>query len=116
MTYDRYKNSDNPEWTEADFRRAKPTVDVVPKSMLDLLVRSKGRPVKDPVLHKQAVSLRLDREVIAYFKVDGRGWQTRLNQFLLSQIQSADAQAENELMKAMAAQSSHLATAQGVAD
>jgi uncharacterized protein (DUF4415 family) len=30
----------------------------------------------------QAVSLRLDPDVIAYFKVGGPGWQTRINERL----------------------------------
>ncbi|MES1156732.1 MAG: BrnA antitoxin family protein [Alphaproteobacteria bacterium] len=36
-----------------------------------------GRPpLDDP---KQAVSLRLDREVVEHFKKDGPGWQSRIN-------------------------------------
>ena len=31
---------------------------------------------------KQAVSLRLDPDVIAYFKAGGPGWQTRINEHL----------------------------------
>ena len=31
---------------------------------------------------KQAVSLRLDPDVIAYFKAGGPGWQTRINERL----------------------------------
>lgn len=39
-----------------------------------------GRPrMPDP---KQAVSLRLDPQVVAWFKRDGRGWQTRMNDAL----------------------------------
>ena len=54
--------SDIPEWTEEMFRNA---------------VRGKlYRPVK------QAVSLRLDADVIAWLKKDGQGYQTRVNQML----------------------------------
>jgi uncharacterized protein (DUF4415 family) len=43
------------------------------------LVR-RGRPKSENP--KQAVSLRLDPEVIAWFKRSGEGWQTRINEAL----------------------------------
>ncbi|HEX4694506.1 BrnA antitoxin family protein [Sphingomonas sp.] len=43
------------------------------------LVR-RGRPKSDNP--KQPVSLRLDREVIDWFKRGGEGWQTRINEEL----------------------------------
>ena len=45
-----------------------------------LKIVRRGRPAL--AKPKQAVSLRLDAEVIAYFKADGPGWQTRINQRL----------------------------------
>lgn len=45
----------------------------------DKLIRP-GRP-KSP-LRKQAVSLRLDPEVLSYFRKKGPGWQSRINQAL----------------------------------
>jgi uncharacterized protein (DUF4415 family) len=54
--------SDIPEWTEEMWKRA---------------VRGKFyRPVK------RAVSLRLDADVIAWLKKDGKGYQTRANRVL----------------------------------
>ncbi len=44
----------------------------------DKVIR-KGRP---PGSTKRAVSLRLDEEVIAYFRESGPGWQTRMNDML----------------------------------
>jgi uncharacterized protein (DUF4415 family) len=42
----------------------------------------RGRPaLAQP---KQAVSLRLDPDVIAYFKAGGPGWQTRINERLVA--------------------------------
>jgi uncharacterized protein (DUF4415 family) len=39
--------------------------------------RPAGRPKKaDP---KEAVSIRLDPEVVAHFRASGRGWQSRIN-------------------------------------
>ena len=58
--------SDIPEWTEEMWKRA---------------VRGKFyRPVK------KAVSLRLDADVIAWLKKDGKGYQTRANRVLPSQV------------------------------
>jgi uncharacterized protein (DUF4415 family) len=39
-----------------------------------------GRPRSEQT--KQAISLRLDPEVIAFFKAAGAGWQTRINEAL----------------------------------
>jgi len=40
----------------------------------------RGRPFSaNP---KLSVTLRLDREVVAYFKSGGKGWQTRINEVL----------------------------------
>ncbi len=35
---------------------------------------------------KTSVNIRLSNEVIQYFKKDGKGWQTRMNNFLLEKI------------------------------
>jgi len=63
--------SDNPEWTEADFAKAKPFDEVFPD-----LRRGRG-PNKAPT--KAQVTLRLNQSVLEYFKKEGRGWQTRIN-------------------------------------
>lgn len=51
-------------------------------------VRRRGErgPQKAPT--KEQVSLRLSPEVIAYFKADGSGWQTRLDQALKEYVQA----------------------------
>ena len=43
------------------------------------LVR-RGRPVQD--VTKTPIKLRLDPDIIATFKAQGRGWQTRMNDAL----------------------------------
>ncbi|HEV2646134.1 MAG TPA: BrnA antitoxin family protein [Acidobacteriaceae bacterium] len=58
--------SDIPEWTDEMFKRAVRGRDVM----------KYWRPVK------QAVSLRLDADVLAWLKKDGQGYQTRANQML----------------------------------
>ena len=42
--------------------------------------KRRGRPPSDNP--KKQITLRLDAEIIAHFKAQGRGWQTRLNQAL----------------------------------
>jgi uncharacterized protein (DUF4415 family) len=42
--------------------------------------KSAGRPKK--AAPKEAVSIRLDRDVLAYFRAGGRGWQSRINEAL----------------------------------
>jgi len=41
------------------------------------LIRHGGRPKK--VAPKKAVSLRLDPDVVAHFREEGPGWQSRIN-------------------------------------
>lgn len=43
------------------------------------LVR-RGRPPKDAP--KEPVNLRLDPDVLAYFRATGKGWQSRINEIL----------------------------------
>lgn len=66
---------DNPEWTEEDFRNAKPFAEVFP-DLAETLRRSRG-PQTAPI--KQLVSLRLDRDVLERFRASGPGWQSRMN-------------------------------------
>ena len=69
---------DAPEWTEADWARARPASEVVPHIVAEYR-RTRGRQ-KAPV--KEKVTLRLDADVLAHFRRDGKGWQTRLNDVL----------------------------------
>jgi uncharacterized protein (DUF4415 family) len=41
------------------------------------LIRRGGRPKK--LAPKEAVNIRLDRDVVAHFREDGPGWQSRIN-------------------------------------
>src|SRR4051794_24508843 len=63
--------SDNPEWTEADFAKARPFDEVFPN-----LRRGRG-PNRAPT--KKQVTLRLNPMVLQYFKQQGPGWQSRIN-------------------------------------
>jgi uncharacterized protein (DUF4415 family) len=46
------------------------------------LGRRRGRPPKAEGERKEAVSLRLSPDVLAYFRAGGEGWQTRINEAL----------------------------------
>lgn len=74
---------DNPEWTDADFARARPASEVLPTEVFAGLLAMKrppGRPrVEQP---KVFTGIRLDADVLAGFKADGKGWQTRINEAL----------------------------------
>ena len=71
---------DNPEWTEADFRRARSPEEALPPEVLAAFPRTAARlrgPQKAPT--KRQVTLRLDPEVLSHFQSEGPGWQSRIN-------------------------------------
>jgi len=72
-------DEDNPEWTDEDFKRAVPARLLFPEWVADWEKRHRGDrgPQKAPV--KEAISLRVDKDVLAKFKATGSGWQTRMN-------------------------------------
>lgn len=77
---------DNPEWTEEDFAMAKGP-ETLPPEVLALFpktVARLGRPPKENP--KQAVNLRLDPDVLAFFKASGPGWQSRINAALREKL------------------------------
>ena len=84
---------ENPEWTEADFRRARPAADVLPElfgpEVAARMLRKPGRPKADAV--KVPVTMRLDGDVLEHFKSTGRGWQTRINETLRAGMKRAKA-------------------------
>lgn len=79
-------DDDNPEWTEADFARARPAKELLPPRLYEALTRRRG-PQKAPT--KVAVSVRLSPDVLAYFKATGPGWQTRIDHILKQAIATA---------------------------
>lgn len=70
---------ENPEWTAEDFAKARPAGEVLPPEVVAAFGRKRGRPAGSD---KEQVSLRLDKAVIAKFKADGPGWQSRMNEAL----------------------------------
>jgi uncharacterized protein (DUF4415 family) len=82
-------DAENPEWTEEDFRRSRPALEVLPKEVVLAIRRYRGQrgPQKSPT--KELISLRVDREVVAAFRATGRGWQTRANEALRAYAKKA---------------------------
>ena len=70
----------NPEWTEADFARARPAAEALPSEVMAAFKKKAGRPRAE--VAKVPVSLRLDPDILAAFKATGAGWQTRINDAL----------------------------------
>ena len=72
------KDPDAPEWTEEDWARAKPAIEVHPE-LVEWSLRRRGKQ-KAPT--KELISIRLDSDITDYFRAGGPGWQTRLNDTL----------------------------------
>ena len=75
-------DDENPEWTEEDFARAKGP-ESLPPALLTAFPKTKARLGGRPAgSDKQAVSIRLDKDVLDKFRATGPGWQTRINEAL----------------------------------
>jgi len=75
---------DNPFWTEADFRRARPAREVLVeqfgRAKAKKMLRPRGRPKTGAA--RTSISLRLPAEILARWKATGPGWQTRMVEVL----------------------------------
>jgi uncharacterized protein (DUF4415 family) len=71
---------ENPEWSRADFAKAKRVWDIPALAHLSKRKPGERGPQKTPT--KQQVTLRLDREVLQRFRSTGAGWQGRINEAL----------------------------------
>jgi uncharacterized protein (DUF4415 family) len=74
---------DSPEWTAADFARAKRPSEILPADLVEVIAKRKPGergPQKAPT--KELISIRLDKDVLEHFRNTGRGWQVRVNEFL----------------------------------
>src|SRR5688572_15001271 len=75
-------DADNPEWTERDFRRARPASQVVPKEVVAAIRRYRGQRGSQRRPTKELISLRIDRDVAAAYRATGPGWQAKANEAL----------------------------------
>jgi uncharacterized protein (DUF4415 family) len=77
-------DDDNPQWTAQDFAAARPALDVIGEAFgtaaAEGLKRGRGRPPK--VARKVNQTLRLDPDVLEAYRMEGNGWQTRINDVL----------------------------------
>jgi uncharacterized protein (DUF4415 family) len=78
--FEKRVGDDIPEATDEDFARARPLSDF--PQLREALERARGQrgPQKSPT--KERVALRLDQNILDYFRHDGPGWQTRINDAL----------------------------------
>jgi len=72
-------DDDNPEWTEADFARAR-RGDAIPAHIRAAFPKTKGGRPRGS--NKEQVSLRIDKDVLERFRAGGPGWQSRINEAL----------------------------------
>lgn len=68
--------SDNPTISKEDMAKAKPFKEALPE-LYESIQRSRGRPKVDNP--KEAVTLRLDPDVVAKFKANGKNWRANMN-------------------------------------
>lgn len=69
--------SDTPELTAADIAEARPFAEAFPELAAKM---RRGRPAK--IDRKVSTTIRLSPEVIAHFKAEGKGWQSRIDDAL----------------------------------
>ncbi len=73
-------DDDNPEWTTADFARARPITDFPDlAAAFPNGAKLRGRPKGSTTSDKSLVSLRIDNDVLERFRAAGPGWQSRVN-------------------------------------
>jgi uncharacterized protein (DUF4415 family) len=75
-------DDDNPEWSEEDFAKAK-RGEALPDWVKKAFPRTRG-PQKAPT--KQAISIRLDADLVERLRATGKGWQVRVNEILRREL------------------------------
>ena len=71
-------DEENPEWTAADFKRAKRISELPPE--LQEKLRGVRGPQKAPT--KERITIRLSRDIVERFRASGPGWQVRVDDAL----------------------------------
>ena len=90
-------DEENPEWTEEDFRTARPLLEVLPKEVVDAIRRYRGQRGPQKAPKKELISLRVDRDVVEAYRASGRGWQTRANDALRAYAKKAGLMAAGKM-------------------
>jgi uncharacterized protein (DUF4415 family) len=71
------------ELSQDDIKQFKPSSEVLPSEHFKTLTK-RGRPRK--AQPKISTIVRLDPEVLEYFRATGKGWQTHLNEVLREHV------------------------------
>ena len=75
------------ELTLEEMLSLRPAAEVLPPELLAILPKRRpGERGKGQKEAKEAVTLRLDPEVLRHFRASGPGWQSRINQVLKEAI------------------------------
>ncbi|WP_082081715.1 BrnA antitoxin family protein [Bradyrhizobium sp. LTSP857] len=77
---------ENPEWSAADFARAKSPEEVLSPDVLAVFGKKRG-PQRAP--KKVPVSIRLSKVVVTHFKEMGPGWQSKIDTTLKNIVMRA---------------------------
>ena len=86
------RDPDAPELDEEWFRRARPASEVVPH-IVERWRRTRGKQ-KAPT--KEAISIRLDSDILVYYRATGKGWQSRINETLRKYVTGSEESREEE--------------------
>ncbi len=74
------------ELTAEDFKHMRPAKEVLPPELYAMMVehgkKRKGERGKQKTPTKEQITLRLDADVLGYFRGSGAGWQARINDVL----------------------------------
>ena len=75
------------ELTTKDIRAMRPAAEILPKKLLAVLPkRKRGERGLQKKPKKISITQRYSPEVVAYFKSTGEGWQTRIDNILVSYV------------------------------
>ena len=96
MASRRKADADNPEWTRADFAKAKAPEDVLPADVLSKFGKHRGQQ-KAP--KKVPVSIRLSPIVVTHFRDQGPGWQARIDAVLTKIVEKEKRPSPSRLRK-----------------
>ncbi|MBK9028765.1 MAG: BrnA antitoxin family protein [Propionivibrio sp.] len=71
------------DWTRLESKNAQPvTAEDHPEASVRHIVRGIVRRGLQPLPPKSSISLRIDQDVLEWFKAQGAGYQTRINSVL----------------------------------
>ena len=76
-------DSDNPEWTDADFKRAVRFSDL-PRAMQEMLSRESDQSLSSP----EHILVPLSPAIVDKFRSTGQGWQARIDAALAEWLHS----------------------------